>query len=125
MKRRMLVTLITLAAAIGATTALAHGEAEPQHGGIVRSAHDLDFELVARDSGAALYLGDHGKPLPTAGMSGTLTVLDGAAKSDAPLKPGGENMLIADGIRLPAGARVVAVVVDAAGRATTVRFNLK
>ncbi len=130
MKRVLPITLlaravITGALAVTATVALAHGEAKPRHGGIVRTAHDLDFELVSRAGGVVLHIIDHGRPLPTEGMQGTITILTGATKAEARLRPGEAGTLVADGLTLPAGATVVAAFTDAGGRARTVRFALK
>jgi hypothetical protein len=66
---------------------LAHG-AKAKHGGIVQSAGDLAFELVAKDGNTTIYVDDHGKELPTAGASGTLTVLKGTQKTAMPLEAG-------------------------------------
>ncbi|WP_430433754.1 hypothetical protein [Methyloversatilis sp.] len=125
MIKHLLATLITLAVAAASTAALAHGEATPRHGGVTRSVNDLSFELVALDSGAAIYIEDHGKPVSTSGFAGKLTVLAGSNRSDAALKPGSDNTLVADGIKLQPGAIAVAVLTDRNSRTTTVRFTLK
>lgn len=105
--------------------ALAHGGAEPKHGGIVQSASDLGFELVPQADGAVLYVDDHGKALPTQGMTGKLTVLNGSQKSEAELKPAGDNKLEAKGVKLEKGARAVAALTTASKKAVTVRFTVK
>jgi hypothetical protein len=74
--------------------AAAHG-AKPQHGGVIQSAGDLSFELVARDGKAVIYVDDHGKPLSTRGASGNMTVLTGTKKTELVLTPDGANMLAA------------------------------
>lgn len=104
---------------------LAHGGAEPKHGGIVQSASDLGFELVPQADGAVLYVDDHGKALPTQGMTGKLTVLNGSQKSEAELKPAGDNKLEAKGVKLEKGARAVAALTTASKKAVTVRFTVK
>lgn len=104
---------------------LAHGGAEPKHGGIVQSASDLGFELVPQADGAVLYVDDHGKALPTQGMTGKLTVLNGSQKSEAELKPAGDNKLEAKGVKLEKGARAVAALTTASKKAVTVRFTMK
>jgi hypothetical protein len=103
----------------------AHGDAKPMHGGIVQMAADLQYELVPQAQGAALYVVDHGQPADATRMSGKLTVLNGTAKSEAPLKPAGGNKLEATGITLGPGAKVVASVQGADGKATSVRFTVK
>lgn len=104
---------------------LAHG-AKPKHGGIVQSAGDLAFELVAKDGGATIYVDDHGKDRPTAGASGTLTVLKGTQKIQLPLESGGNNMLVAKGhAALEKGSKAVAVVSFADKKTVSVRFSVK
>jgi hypothetical protein len=107
-----------------APAAVAHGGAQPKHGGIVQLASDLSFELVARTDGATIHVQDHGKPASTAGMSGRLTVLNGAEKSEADLTPAGDR-LEAKGIRLAKGAKVVAALQTASKKAITVRFTVR
>ena len=105
--------------------ALAHG-AKPKHGGIVQSAGDLAFELVAKDGGATIYVDDHGKELPTAGATGTLTVLKGAQKTELPLEAGGGNTLVVKGdAKLEKGNKAVAAVTFADKKTVSVRFSVK
>jgi hypothetical protein len=119
--------LIVVALGLGALSfdaALAHGGAKPKHGGVVQTASDLSFELVARDGNALIYVEDHGKPVAPTGLKGTLTVLNGAEKSQADLVEAGDR-LEARGIRLASGAKVVAALVTPAAKAITVRFVVK
>lgn len=123
MKRLFAVALLSLSA-VSFNTALAHGVADPKHGGVVATASDLSFELVARDGGAVIYVEDHGKPMAPTGLKGKLTVLNGAEKSEAELVVAGDK-LEAKGIKLASGAKVVAALVTPAAKAITVRFAVK
>jgi hypothetical protein len=105
--------------------ALAHTALEGKHGGIVRGASELSFELVPQADGALLYVEDHGKPLATQGMTGKLLVLNGMEKSEAELKPAGDNKLQAKGVKLEQGSQAVASLTTAAKKAITVRFTVK
>lgn len=125
LKRNLFTALVIAASTMVGQTALAHGGAKPQHGGVVQVANDIGFELVAEADGATLYLQDHGKPMASAGLAGKLTVLVGSQKAEAELKPAGDNKLRASGVKLSPGAKVVAVVNSASGKATTVRFTIK
>lgn len=125
MTKHLLTVLIALTVATGSAAVLAHGEATPRHGGVTRTVNDLSFELVARDTGAVIYIEDHGKPVSTSGFGGKLTVLEGSNRSEAALKPGSDNTLVAEGVKLQQGAKAVAVVTAGSGRTTTVRFTLK
>lgn len=106
--------------------ALAHGEAA-RHGGIVReSSNGVSLELVNKDGTATIYVDDHGKPVPTEGASGKLTVLNGAQKTELPLESAGANMLVARGdAKLGAGAKAIAAVTLADKKTVSVRFAIK
>jgi hypothetical protein len=126
-KFKHLMSAASLAAlvSVSAGPALAHGGAKAQHGGIVQVANDLSFELVVDADGATIYLMDHGKPLASKGISGKLTVLQGAQKAEAEIKEAGDNKLRATGVKLGKGDKLVAVINTAPGKSTTVRFTLK
>ncbi|MGV3627989.1 MAG: hypothetical protein ACO1PN_09925 [Betaproteobacteria bacterium] len=122
---KTILTAVTLGLAVaGTNVAMAHGGAKPKHGGIVQASSDLSFELVANSDGAIIYVEDHGKPVNPAGMSGKLTVLKGTEKSEADLVPVGDRLL-ARGITLQSGAKVVAALTTAGKKAITVRFAIK
>lgn len=124
MKKIMTVLALALAVA-GSAPALAH-ESHAKHGGIVKSAGDLSFELVNKDGKTTIYVDDHGKDLPMSGGSGTLTVLKGTEKTEVALTPGGANMLVAkDGVKLEAGNKLVAAIVFPDKSTTSVRFAIK
>lgn len=116
--------LLAAAAALALNTAWAHGPAPAKHGGIVRSASEVGFELVRQPDGALLYLDDHDAPIPSDNVRGKLTVLNGADKSEAELKPAGANRLEAKGVTLKPGAKVVATVTLPGSKVITVRFNV-
>lgn len=117
-------------AALAASMALsgnvfAHG-AKPKHGGIVQSASDITFELVHKAGVATIYVDDHDKALPTAGATGTFTVLNGSDKAELPLEAGANNLLLVKGkAKLVPGSKVVAAVTFADKQAIRVRFALK
>lgn len=118
---------LIIAGIVGLTlsaSALAHGPSKAQRGGIVQTAGDLSFELVAQGDSAALYVVDHDKPADVSKMSGKLTVLNGTSKSEAELKPAGGNKLEAT-TKLAPGAKAVASVNPGTGKSITVRFAVK
>ncbi|PIM51158.1 hypothetical protein CS062_21235 [Roseateles chitinivorans] len=113
---------------VGALTfnsALAHGAGEPRHGGIVQVANDVNFELVVDADGATLYLVDHDEPMSSKGISGKLTVLQGAKKVEVDVKEAGDNELRAIGVKIGKGDKVVAVLNNVEGKTATVRFSIK
>jgi len=123
MKKLWAVTAFGLAA-LSLNVAWAHGDAKARHGGVAAMAGDLAFELVGTATGAALYVEDHGKPMAPTGMTGKLTVLQGGAKTEADLVVAGDK-LEAKGVKLAAGAKVVAALTTPAKKAITVRFTVK
>lgn len=116
---------LALAALLPAPAAIAHGGGTAKHGGIVQSANDLSFELVAGDGGATIYVEDHDKPLATAGFGGKLAVLLAGVKADAPLRAAVPNALVAGGLRFAPGAKVVAVITTPQNQTLAVRFTLR
>jgi hypothetical protein len=123
MKR--LLTTILAAAALAAGLAWAHGDEKARHGGLVQMAGETKFELVTRAEGAEVYLDDHGETVPTANLSGKLTVMSGAAKSEAKLEPAAGDKLVAKGVKLAKGDKVIAVVTLADKTTASARFVVK
>jgi hypothetical protein len=109
---------------IGSPIATAHDDPKARHGGIVQVVNDVSYELVVRDAGVEIYLTDHGKPMSAAGMTGKLTVMVGAQKSDTDLVAAGDK-LEAKGVKLAKGAKVVAALTLPGKKAVTVRFAVK
>ncbi|MCU0919371.1 MAG: hypothetical protein MUF08_02820 [Burkholderiaceae bacterium] len=124
MSKKLVSTMLLALAALGFGGAHADGDSKPKRGGTVQSANHMNFELVAQADGAAIYIDDHGKPVPVAGASGKLTVLSGADKSEAELKPAGDK-LEAKGIKLASGSKVVASVTMADKKSASLRFTVK
>lgn len=127
---KTLLHTLALSLALASSNAHAHGDAKPQHGGILQVVNDLQFELVPPPKpgdAAALYVSDHGKPMDASKLSGKLTVLQGMQTSEAPLKPAGAQRLEAAGLSLAPQAKVVATVtgLPAPGTTATVRFSVK
>lgn len=122
---QMMKQLLSATLLVMATTApvWAHGGGAAKHGGIVQTEHDLSFELVATDGGAALYVEDHGQPVASEGLSGKLTVLSAEGSQEAALVPGA-GRLEATGVTLTPGAKVVATVAHD-DHPITVRFTVK
>ena len=116
--------LVVAASAIAAPSAIAHGAATAQHGGVVQTANDMTFELVATPAGALVYVMDHDVAYDAKQMSGKLTVLNGADKSEVALQPAGGNKLEANGVKLGKGAKAVASVKEGS-KTMTVRFTVK
>lgn len=129
MNSRIAAALAAIGTSIGISfgtlsgAAMAHDATPAQYGGIVQTASDLQFELVAKDGGVRLYVDDHGRKKSVAGASGKLTVLNGASKSETALEPAQDNVLVAaDKVTLARGAKAVAKVTFADGKTVTVRF---
>ena len=124
MMKKLLTVVVLGLSALTLNVALAHSGAKAKHGGVSATASDLGFELVGTPAGAVIYVEDHGKPMAPTGMAGKLTVLNGTEKSEAALAVAGEK-LEAKGVKLSAGAKVVAALTTPAKKAITVRFTVK
>ncbi len=124
MMKQLLPMIALSLAALSFNAAWAHGGAKAKHGGVVATASDLGFELVATPTGAAIYVEDHGKPMAPTGMMGKLTVLNGTEKAEAALAVTGDK-LEAQGVKLGPGAKVVAALTTAQKKSITVRFTVK
>ncbi|MGW8393218.1 hypothetical protein [Pseudoduganella sp. HUAS MS19] len=122
---KKLMALIAFSLAIAGGQALAH-ESPAKYGGIVKTAGDLQFELVNKDGQTIIYVDDHGKAIPMAGGSGTLTVLKGTEKTELPLTAGSGNALLAKtGDKVGPGTKIVAAIVFPDKSAMSVRFSIK
>jgi hypothetical protein len=123
--KKFFTLLLLAAASLNFSAAHAHGSTKPQHGGIVEMSNELVFELVARGDGAELYIDDHGQTVPTAKVTGKLSVLSGGAKSEARLEPAAGEKLVAKGVKLAKGDKVIALVTTEDKKTTSVRFVIK
>jgi hypothetical protein len=119
---RLLPLLLCVIGLVAGAGAMAHGDGKPKHGGIVQTSEDIDFELVADAHGVTIYLEDDDQPLPSAGFSGKLTATQGGAQTAVPLKPAGDNKLMAAGLALKPGDKVVVVVVTPQKQTISLRF---
>jgi len=117
-----LFAAVVLAASLAA---FAHGDEQARHGGVVQSVRDISYELASHDLGLMLYVADHGNPMPTAGMTGTLVLMQGTQRTDVALQPAGENTMLAKGAKLRRGQRPTAVLAMPSGRSVVIAFPLK
>jgi len=106
----VLALLVLGAASLALNVSHAHGSTTPKHGGIVQMVGETSFELVAGADGAELYLVDDGEDLPSDGMTGKLTVVNGETRSEATLTPAGGNKLQARGVKIASGSKVAVLV---------------
>lgn len=102
-----------------------HGHAS-MHGGIIAEAGDLDYELVAKSDSLTLYVVDNGKPVATAGASGSVTIHASSDKTTVALVPAGENRLVAKGsFKTGIGVRVSVTVTLPGKPEAKLNFRLK
>jgi hypothetical protein len=109
--KQSLSLLLAASAALALSTAHGHGAPTPNHGGIVQAVGETWLELVPAADKIELYVEDDGDPMPSAGLSGHLSVQNAGAKADYVLKPAGANKLEAVGAHAAKGAKVTMVVV--------------
>ena len=122
--KRFFPTLVTVAT-LAAGAAWAHGDDKARYGGQVQMAGETKFELVAKGDVVEVYLDDHGTTLPTAKLTGKLTVLSGSAKTEAKLEPAAGDKLIAKGVKLAKGDKVIALVTMEDKSTSSARFVIK
>ena len=125
MKRISGLAAIAAALIVHIGAAHAHGDLQPRQGGIVQMAGEVKFELVARGDAAELYLDDHGQTMPTAKLTGKLTVMSAGATTEAKLEPGAGDRLVARGVKLAKGDKVIAVVTMEDKSTSSARFVIK
>ena len=97
---------------------------EPQHGGVTNwnTNSEYSFELVVDDKNATVHIEDHEVPVPTQGAKGALSVTRDGATQTAELMPSGENRVVARGLAIRKGDRVVARLTLANGVIMLGRF---
>ena len=120
---------LVLATTIGLTLtsmATAHG-VRAQHGGVVTTSGNMQFELVKHNGEAVIYVGgSHGEVVSTTGATGVLTVLKNENRTEVVLIPGVPNsMAIKANTKLPDGVLVSATIVFANKNTVTVPFSAK
>lgn len=124
-KHLLAALALTVSGAAFATGDHSHAH-QPQHGGIVAEAHDIDYELVASSDTLTLHLRDHNKPAKTEGVSARLTLLNGTEKSEVMLAPAGDGKLEAKGtFKVIAGTKVAAFVTQPGKKTANLRFAVK
>lgn len=111
--KKLFAAIVMCSATFGMGAAHAHGTPTPNHGGIVQAVGETWLELVTKGGAVDLYVEDDGEAMDSAPMSGKVTVIDGAKKTEYTLKPAGGNKLQAAGVVVPKGARVMTVLVMA------------
>lgn len=103
--KKILGTLLLCSASLVMGSAHSHGTPVANHGGVVQAVGETWLELVVKGDKIELYLEDDGDPMPSAGVSGVLSVA--GKPGEIALAPAGDNKLAAKGA-VPAGAKVTA-----------------
>jgi hypothetical protein len=117
-----LVSIALITSAVFVSHALAHGSLEPKHGGVVKEAHDMVFELVREEKSVSLYVRDHGEAYPTTELVASVIVLASKEKSEASFIPSGGNTMVAD-ITIDDGAKVLIRVSEGDHHPVTIRYR--
>ena len=94
-------------------------------GGVVAVVKDVNYELVAKADGLALYVTDHGKPVDLSGASAKVMLLSASDKSEASLSPAGDRLEAKGSFKVGAGTKAVATVTLPNKPAVTAKFTLK
>jgi hypothetical protein len=132
---RLLGVFVSLAflAATGPVRAhgdVVHAPTKASHGGQLQDAGLWRFELLLKNGDSAagntllVYVTDHdGKPVASAGLTGTATILTGKEKQATPLKPDGENRLKGSASYDRNAKPKIVVSVSGDGKLEQARFN--
>ncbi len=124
MKKQLLMVLAMVGSmALVSPAAFSHSDATPQHGGVLHSKYDLNFELVRETDSVSLYVDDHGEPVATDELTGQIMILAAGKKSEATLAAAGTGKLTASGVQIPDGAKVVLTLTDKNKEVMTVRYS--
>jgi hypothetical protein len=104
-----------------------HGdEHKAKYGGVVKEVNEIQHELVAKPGVVTVYVEDHGKKVPTTGMSGKVTLRQGSERSEVALSPTGDNKLEGKGTFKIGPGTLAILQVKRPGKAEeSVRFPLK
>jgi hypothetical protein len=100
---KLLQKLVLCGAALAMGNAYSHGTPIPSHGGVIQAVGETWLELVVKNGKIELYLEDDGDPMPSSGVSGTVSVA--GKPGELALSPAGDNKLEAKGAVAP-GARL-------------------
>lgn len=111
--------------ALAPAGAAACGDWPAKHGGQMNyDAGEIAFELVDKGRAVTLFLEDHGKPVPSAQVAGTLRVQRGEVGWTGSLQRGSGNQVVAQMPRaLQKGDEIVADVSFANGSIAQARFT--
>jgi hypothetical protein len=109
--KKFIGVLLMCSASLALNSAYGHGAPSPNHGGIVQAVGETWLELVVKGGNVELYVEDDGEPMDSAGLSGQLTIINGAGKTEFALKPAGGNKLEVKGAVAAKGAKVVTLLV--------------
>jgi hypothetical protein len=108
--KKIFAALMLSAAALAAGPAGAHGSPVANHGGIVQAVGETWLELVVQGDQVALYLQDDGDDVPSAAITGKITLVTAAGKTDFALKPAGGNKLEAKAPGAAKAGKVLALL---------------
>lgn len=123
--KKVIGMLLLCSATLAMGGARAHGNPVANHGGIVLAVGETWLELVAKPGSVDLYVEDDGDPMDSKGMSGKVTVVNGAGSKEYVLTPAGGNRLEAKGAKVPKGAKVTTVLVLADKTRVPATFTVK
>ena len=122
---RVVLRATVAAGALVATAALAHGDAEPKHGGVMNTGGEFSFEMVRRGADLIFHVEDHGVPVSTKGARGAVTVTRSSVTSSSPIIPKEPNIVIAKGVKFASNDRLAVRLELPDGAVINGRFTIK
>ena len=126
-KNALIAAVFAALSLIYAPATLALGDDHtPKFGGIVAEGKAFDAELIAKPELITVHVRDHGKPMPTQGARGKITMLTGANKTVTELSPAGDSRMEAKGqFNVSMGTKAVVEITLQGKKPSTLRFVIK
>jgi hypothetical protein len=131
---RLLASLLLAAAAplagpVPAIAGTGHdhaAHAKPRHGGLVKDAGELTYELVVAPARIEVWVEEHGKPTGTAGATAKLTLIDSGSRVEVALAPAPPNRFVATGDYKLGKGMTALLQVDVGGKEIAkIRYTLR
>lgn len=123
--KKLFLTATMLLTLAPAAFAQGHGHAEKgPHGGKMEDVAGVHAELVVADRTLTVHVYDEaGKPVPTAGFTGSVLVGTGQARQVVQLAPAAANTMMGTATAVvPKGAQMTLQIKTAAGKSGQVKF---
>ena len=122
---RAILAALTSTLLLAMTVHAGGNHSKPLHGGIVAESSAFEAELVVKQNLVIIYLSNHGKTIPSTGVTGKLTILSEGKTQAVNLSASAGNQLQATLTAPLKGGKFVAQITIPNKDAVSMRFELK